>query len=94
MIKVFEIGCSTFTKSGILFRSIKLKSSNNWLKAIIYDTVDEKIVCEIINKFDNQTYLIKEKYDNETDKTFLEINDDQIKQNDLSLSRYIIKLVK
>jgi len=76
------------------FISIKLKPTKNWKKAIVYDTVIEKIVCEIDNN-NNHSYHIEEKYDNLSRKICLQINQKSITEpsNKILLYRYMIKII-
>ena len=91
--KIVEFGCSNYSPSIVSLTSIKLKSSNNWKKATIYDTFNEEIIFEIINKFDNQIYFIQEKYDNITNTSYISINDVSVNDpSEFYVQRYIIKI--
>jgi hypothetical protein len=93
--KFIQIGCPMMTPSSVKSISVKIKSSNKWKKAIIYDTVEEKVIDEINNKNDNTFYHISEKYDKTTGNFFLTINDSPITlpTNQMYLYRYMIKLI-
>ena len=93
--KFIQIGCPIMTPLSIKTISIKIKSTKKWIKAIIYDTVEEKIITEINNKNDNMIYNISEKYDKTSGDVFLTINNIAITPptNKLYVHRYIIKLI-
>jgi hypothetical protein len=92
--KFVEFGCSEITNSSVNLNSVKLISSNKWHKAIVYDTIDEQIIGEIINKNDNTVYHFYEKYNSNTGEVCLMINDNPITQpTKLCIYRYIIKII-
>jgi hypothetical protein len=93
--KYIEFGCHQKTKSSFNLISIKIHSSKNWEKAIIYDTINEQIIYEIINNNDNINYYIHEEYNNIDNNVCLMINNKVITQpSELYLYRYIIKIIK
>ena len=92
--KFVEFGCPKITNLSINLISVKLISSKKWHTAIIYDTVDEQIIGEITNQYDNTQYHITEKYNSNTGEVCLMINNIPITQpTKLYVYRYIIKII-
>jgi hypothetical protein len=92
--KFVDFGCQEKTNSSINLISVNLQSSKRWQKAIIYDTVSEQIISEIVNNYDNSCYHIYEKYNYNNGEVYLMINNISVtKPSKLYICRYIIKII-
>lgn len=93
--KYIEFGYPSITNKCRTSISIILVSTDNWKQAQIYDTVNEKIVCDIINQHNGEVYNINEIYCPLKETFHVEINGIDITSptKEKHLYRYILKLI-